>query len=181
MRIFKTQLGLSLVELTVTLAITAIITVPLSSILRTQIRLPAKLSNEASASRQVQKSTQVLADDAQSARSFTPGTNPDYGSFTWIELAGDEPVTVTSRYFSKEDNVLRVVTRAGEESPPFKVLEGIIAHDEFSIQAFAPFWAFDSGSKKWVYTKGRIEVSIKQVHELGAESIEETILETLTA
>ena len=94
----KQQLGLSLVELTVVLAITGLISVPLTAIFRLQLRIPAKVAAEVSTTRQIQKATLLLIEDARSAQSFTPGINPVYGTFAWNELAGPDPIPVTSLY-----------------------------------------------------------------------------------
>ena len=98
MRKLRQQLGLSLVEITVVLAITGLISVPLTAIFRLQLRIPAKVAGEVSSTRQIQKSTLLLIEDAQSAQSFTPGVNPEYGTFAWNELAGPDPIPVTSLY-----------------------------------------------------------------------------------
>jgi len=98
MRKLRQQLGLSMIEITVVLAITGLISVPLTAIFQSQLRIPAKIASEVKAASQIQKSTLLLIDDAQSAQSFTPGTNPVYGTFAWKELAGLDPIPVTALY-----------------------------------------------------------------------------------
>ena len=194
-RKLKQDLGLSLIELTVVLAITGLIAVPLTQIFRSQLRIPAKIAAEVNASRQIQKSTLILIEDAQAAQSFTPGDDPEYGEFAWVEVAGPQPLPVTSRYFFKEGKaevgkavepgrVFRQLTRGVQETTAIIILEGIEAYDQVVFQIDEPIWAFDSeiGEKgKWTYTEGKITVSIRQVHEAGAEFGEETLEEAIVA
>ena len=64
MRKFKEEIGLSLVEMVVVLAITGLIAVPLTSIFSIQVRIPEKIAGEVTAARQIQKTTLLLVDDA---------------------------------------------------------------------------------------------------------------------
>ena len=130
MKKLRQQIGLSLVELAVVLAITSLITVPLVAIFRAQLRIPAKIASEVAASRQIQKSTLLLIEDARSAQSFTPGINPEYGTFAWNELAGPDPVPVTSLYKFQPG---RIEISAGGTFPGSALIQtGIIP---FSVRA----------------------------------------------
>ena len=163
MNILKSQLGINFVELTVVLAITGLIAVPLTAIFRAQLRIPAKIAGEVVAFRQIQKSTLLLIEDAQAAQDFDKGADPEYGTFSWIELAGPEPIPVSARYFfspgegavpgcdvSQQLNpgkVLRELTRDGDLNPATVILEGILVFCEVDFQVEEPIWAFDSATK----------------------------------
>ena len=195
----KGESGLNLIELTVVIAITGLITIPLVSIFGVQLRIPAKVATEIAAARQIQKSTLLLTEDAQSATSFVTGSNPVYGVFTWTELAGPEPVPVTSRYqfepgeeldtvivdgepvvLRAPGRVVRVLKRGIEVTAPFIILEGLISYEEVLFQVEDPIWDFNSVTGTWTYTEGKIIVSIFQIHEAGAEfgieSLEEAFI-----
>ena len=159
----KGEIGLNLIELSVAIAITGLITVPLVSIFGVQLRIPAKIATEIAAARQIQKSTLLLTEDAQAATSFVTGSNPVYGVFSWTELAGPEPVPVTSRYSFQPGeeldtaivdgepvvlrgpgSVVRVLKRGIEVTPPFIILEGLISYEEVIFGVEDPIWDFDS-------------------------------------
>jgi len=179
-KIFEQELGLNLVELTVVLAITGLIAVPLTQIFRSQLRIPAKIAAEVNASRQIQKSSLILIEDAQAAQSFAPGTDPDYGTFAWVEIARPQPLPVTSRYFFKagkvteageaieQGQVLRQLTRGEQETPPLIILDGISTYDQVVFQVEDPLWEEDSDGQ-WTFTEGKVTVSIAQIHETGFE------------
>ena len=187
MRKIKQETGLSLIELIVVVAITGIIVVPLTSIFQTQLRIPARLASEVTAGRQIQKSTLVLIEDAQSAKSFTPGTDPEYGTFAWTELAGPNPVVVTSRYFFKpgtlevSGKLLRALTRGNEESNQIIILDGILQFSDIQFEIVEPVWDYDEATRTWSYTEGQVVVAISQVHEAGAQFGTETLTESLIA
>ena len=77
------QGGMSLIELSAALAISAIILVPLTAIISVQIRVPVKVVSEITTKRQLQKASLVITEDASAAETFELGTEPDYGTFTW--------------------------------------------------------------------------------------------------
>ena len=104
MRVLRHQLGMSLIEVTLSLAITGLVAVPLTSIISAQLRIPAKISSNVVASRQIQRTTLVLIEDAQAAESFAVGSDPDYGTFSWKELAGPAPVELTARMLATSTN-----------------------------------------------------------------------------
>ena len=189
----KQELGVTLIELTVVLAITALIIVPLSAIFRSQLRIPAKVAAEVNASRQIQKTTLILIEDAQAAQAFTPGTDPEYGTFTWVELAGPQPLAISTRYFfeeavaaggeeaEKRGRILRQLIRGEQISPPLIILDGIEAYDQVLFLVEDPIWTFDTETNLWTYTEGKLTVSIRQVHEAGAGFGEETLEEAIVA
>ncbi len=98
----KRQLGNSLVEVTLALAIGGIISVPLAGIVGTQLRVPLRIANNIATATQIQSSTLFLVDDASTAQAFTAGTEPDYGTFTWTEYAFDPPLAIKARYYWQE-------------------------------------------------------------------------------
>ena len=170
MRILAGQRGSTLLEMITALAISGMIAAPLAALFSSQLRLPAKVVSELKSAQQTQKSTQVISRDTMSARSFAPGQAPVYGTFSWIELTGDEPIPVTARYLwdQEQKELLRLLTRGGVANPANKVISGIREYGDVSFQNTPPNWSYDQASKNWSYTEGKIEVNITQTLESGA-------------
>lgn len=170
------QNGASLVEVLVTLAISAVLIVPLFAMFRFQVGIPIKIRSELKSSQQIQKSTLLLTEDSSVARSFTPGVEPDYGTFSSLELSGKSAVPVTARYFWKQDpdhpkgygDVFRELDRNGEVTPPQLVITGVRQYGDIVLNRTAPVWTFDHPTKSWSYTEGRVGVSVISTHEAGA-------------
>ena len=75
--------------------------------------------------------------------------------------------------------VVRNLERGGESLAPIVILEGINDYEEVLIQVEDPIWDFDPITSTWTYTEGKITVSIRQIHEAGAEFGIETLIESL--
>ncbi len=170
MRILIGQRGSTLLEMITALAISGVIAAPLAAIFSTQLRLPEKVVSELKSAQQTQKSTQVISEDTMSARSFAPGQEPDYGTFSWLELTGDAPISITARYFwdQEQQELLRLFTRGGVLNPANKVISGIKEYGDVSFQHIPPNWSYDQAGKTWSYTEGKMEVDITQTLESGA-------------
>ena len=194
MKKIKQQLGMSLVDLALAMAITGIIATPMVLIFGAQLRIPQRITVEVTASKQVQNSSLILIKDVQAAQSFTPG-DPDeleYGTFAWNELAGADPIPVTAKYLfrrtaaeinsGKPGRVLRELARGGQRGIPIIVLDGIADYDQVKFRVVDPVWDYDSGNNTWSYTEGKVIVTITQIHEaIGASLGREIITDTLVA
>ena len=194
MKKIKQQLGMTLVDLSVAMAITGIIATPMTLIFGAQLRIPQKITVEVAAFKQVQNSSLIFIKDAQAAQSFTPG-DPDeleYGTFAWNELAGADPIPVSAKYLfrrtsaeidsGKPGRVLRELSRGSQRGIPIIVLDGIADFDRVTFQVVDPVWDYDSGNNTWNYTEGKVIVTISQIHEaIGASLGQELISETLVA
>ena len=83
MKIAMRQVGNTLVELTVAMAITGIVAVPLTGIMSQQLSVPGKISRQVITDQQDLKSSGIFAADGSRAQSFTPGEEPPvYGTFS---------------------------------------------------------------------------------------------------
>lgn len=194
MRHIRQQLGLSLIELTVVLAISGVVIVPLTSIFRTQLRIPQKIAAEFGVSGQLHKFSQVLSEDARVAQTFSPGDGADYGAFSWVELAGPVPIPVTARYFFLSVNpgqtqgsgggtgrVFRELSRGDQTSPPIIVMEGINQFSDLELQVEEPSWAYSLESRTWHYTQGKVTALVSLRYDAGTELRQETLTEKLVA
>lgn len=174
------QGGMSLIELSAAMAISAIILVPLTSIIAVQVRTPVKLVSEITAKRQLQKASLMITQDAAAAETFEMGTEPlDHGTFFWEELSGGDPVPVSVRYFfepvidkdSKIESgiVLREVIRGGQGQPSKTWIVGITRYQDVVFEYTAPEWTFGGLSRDWTLGDGKIEVTVTQTLEAGAK------------
>jgi len=170
MKIAMRQVGNTLVELTVALAITGIVAVPLTGIMSQQLSVPGKIFRRVTTDQQELKSNLMLAEDAAKAQSFFAVEEPlDYGTLSWFELTGDSPVAVSARYFWDPINqaVVRMLTIGGVEATSYLVVANIAKYSDVSFQHIAPSWQFDPVTKSWSYTEGKLEVAITQTREAG--------------
>lgn len=188
---WKNQRGMSLIEMSAALAVSAIILIPLTSIIAQQIRIPVRVVSEVTTKRQLQKASLVITEDASAAETFEAGTEPDYGTFIWEELSGGDPVPVTVRYFydtiiDKQSKIetgilFRDVIRGGQQLPPKIWIIGIKKFDDVIFEYTAPEWAFGDVSRDWALDDGKVVVTVTQTVEAGAEFADTITTETMTA
>ena len=190
----RQQLGLSLIELTVVLAITGVVIVPLTSIFRTQLRIPQKIAADFGASGQLHKFSQVLSEDARAAQAFITGDGTDYGAFSWVELAGPIPIPITARYFfqsadarqtqgtgERTGRVFRELSRGDQTSSPIIVMEGLNRFSDLELQVEEPVWAYSPGSGTWRYSGGKVTALVSLGYDAGPELGHEILTEKLVA
>ncbi|MBI4281919.1 MAG: hypothetical protein HY672_00310 [Chloroflexi bacterium] len=182
--------GTSLMEMAIALGVTGILLVSMASISAGIIRIPVKAQSELSASQGIQNAALAITEDANMAQSFTPGVEPDYGTFTWYELSGASPVQVTARYYwdggdvSWEDESGEVFWRTGtvyrvmdrrvnpqvpEESHRAVILDGVLQYDDVVFQHTPSSWTYNPATRLWSYAEGKITVAVKVTKEAGAE------------
>jgi hypothetical protein len=176
MKLLRGQLGVSLVEVILAMAITGIIAAPLVAVLGAQQQIPGKLLRRVKSAQQDQKAILVFSEDPSSARTFTPGIEPDYGTFSWIEFSGDIPVLQTARFFFQGGTIYRELARNGEPSTPLMVASDVAKYSDAVFQHIAPQWVFNSSPKTWNYTEGKIDISITRT----VQSEEREIFSTVT-
>ena len=172
MRRLRQQAGMTLIEMTIFVAIAAVIMVPLGSIAINQITVPKRLSERSVASSQ-QKSISVrLVEDILTAQRFEPGADPVYGTFSWAELGDDKPVPVEARYFWAEGNMFREQTRGGTTGASQRVIESVDEFGDIVFEHTPSQWVYSDSTKTWSYTRGKIGVSLTVTRETGAKLAE---------
>ena len=173
------QAGLTLIELVIVMAITGVVMVPLGAIAVSQLTIPTRIAERVISSERIQNISVSLAQDAWAAGDFTPGVEPEYGSFSWTEFSGAAPVPASAKYLFKEGNVFRVQSVGEQASPPELVISSVATFDDAVFVHTPSEWVFDELAKEWVYTNGKIEVAIRVTRETG-KGLTEFIFETLT-
>ena len=81
----KDQTGLTLIELAVGLAILGLIMVPVMGIINQLIFVPAQWSATTNVLTSARNAVRWVAEDARQATSYTPGVDPEYGTFSWTD------------------------------------------------------------------------------------------------
>ncbi|MBF8267796.1 MAG: hypothetical protein HW388_1304 [Dehalococcoidia bacterium] len=188
-RRWASEKGTTLLEMVVVMAISGILLVSLVPIVATLIRVPVKTQSELTASQGIQNATLAITEDANMAQSFTPGVEPDYGTFSWYEFSGTSPVQVTARYYwdggdvSWEDEYGEVFWRTGavyrvmdrRENPLIpdetsrKVVDGVLQYDDLVFQHTPSAWTYNPATRVWTYAEGKVTVSLQTTQEAGAE------------
>ena len=184
MTFLKGQLGNTLVELTLALAIGGIISIPLTGIVGAQLRIPLRIANDISTATQLQTSALLLVEDATTAQGFVlgpqdpqdpqePGFN-DYGTFLWTEYTVDPPLEITARYYWEEERVFREQTRGGDLLTRFLIIDDVRAKTDITFNYTAPEWTYDGTARTWSYVEGQLRITIKTTGEASA-TFEESI------
>ena len=171
MRFSARQGGYTLIEMVIVLSISAVVMIPLTGIVASQIlKAPARVRGQLTAAHQAQNVVVNLAGDALAAQEFIPGNTAEqeYGTFKWFELSGDFPVAVSARYFWEDGRVFRQASFAGGLSPAQVAINNVAAYEDVTFTYTPSEWVFDPVSKKWQYSQGRIDVMSAEVEEAGA-------------
>lgn len=103
----KRQSGVTLVEVILAMAILGIILVPIGASLSQFFWLPGPAQDELQMQEDLRQISRWVSDDVRQAESFTTGSDPNYGTFTWVDNSGTSALTYTVRYYRQETELLR--------------------------------------------------------------------------
>ena len=98
------QVGVTLLEVVVGLAIMGLIVVPLAGIINQLIFVPGQWSASVTLMNNTRTAVRWIAEDARQATTFTSSTDPEYGTFTWTDRTLFPIATHTARYFFSESD-----------------------------------------------------------------------------
>ena len=132
----KRQKGLSLIELVVAMAMSALVIAPMIVILDQFFGIPIRASSTNNLINDVQQAAFQIADDARSADSFVSGSSPVYGTFSWVDRTGLPIATHSVRYLhSSGDNSLLREETINAGSPTTEVIARTIKNEsDITIQ-----------------------------------------------
>ena len=98
------QNGISLLELAVTLAIVAVISVPLIGIISQIFSSPLQWNTEMTATNNSSQVVQLITDDALQAQKITILDKPEYVTFEWVNHSTFPSITYSVTYSYDEDS-----------------------------------------------------------------------------
>lgn len=131
----KRQSGFTLIEMAIVMALLAMVLGPVAAILSQFIRLPLQPTDTIGLLRSARQAARFIADDARQAAVFTPGSNPDYGTFTWVDYTTDPNTTYTVRYYySTADTSLVREENNGSSLQTAVISDNIAAYGDISLQ-----------------------------------------------
>lgn len=106
------QAGYSLIEMVVVVFLLGIILAPMSVIVYHLIWIPGEKSDTLTVLHNVRQAVRWITEDSRQALTFTAGTEPDYGTFTWTDRSSDPATSYSVRYYysSTDDRLMREET-----------------------------------------------------------------------
>lgn len=127
--------GFTLIEVIIVLAVMAVVMAPLGAVIYQSIRIPQQSSDALTLLHSVRQATSAIADDARQAAAFAPGTQPDYGTFSWADRTGSTVSTYSVRYYySSADARLMRQETVDATSQTTVVSDNIEAYGDVSLQ-----------------------------------------------
>ena len=99
--------GFTLVEIAIVLAIGGIILAPLAGIFWQLQWLPRQQRALLQVDQSVRQIGRWVSEDGRRAQTFTPGTEPDYGTFSWTDFSVSPPASFSVRYYWSDGAIFR--------------------------------------------------------------------------
>ncbi len=130
---WKNERGFTLVELVVVLAILGMIMAPLTTMLYQSVWIPSRNTDKLDLVHDLRQVTRWISEDGRRAQEFTSGSNPAYGTFSWVDYTSSPPVTCTVRYYFENSNLMRESTSNGSSST-LAVAYNINHYDDISFE-----------------------------------------------
>ncbi len=131
----RRRAGFTLVEVLIALAISGMILASMVTILSLLLNLPLPMSDELAALDNLRQAVQWISADARQAESFGAGTQPDYGTFTWVDRSVSPAITHSVRYYYSAADSALVREDTADGSPSSRILSTHIAsYSDVSLQ-----------------------------------------------
>lgn len=164
----RRQAGFTLLETIIAMVISSMLVVVLVGVLFVTSRQGPKTSDELVAFRELQEVTQWINRDAAQARSFSLGSNPTYGTFTWPAYSQSPVVTNSVIYSYSGTDLIRQEISDGTPVASRAVAQNIANYGDVLFN-------YDSLARKIAAT---ITVTVQP--SLAADIITRTITTTVS-
>lgn len=130
--------GLTILEMVISLALIAAITVPIAMAIRVFLFLPGQGADEFDVMNRLRNAAQIIAVDARQSETFTAGSNPTYATFTWVDYINPAQPSYTVRYYysSADKELLRDASTGGPVSTQV-MLENTANYSDVSMSLSA--------------------------------------------
>ncbi|MBI4312402.1 MAG: prepilin-type N-terminal cleavage/methylation domain-containing protein [Chloroflexi bacterium] len=129
----RRQRGLSLIEVAVALAVTAILVPAISALLVQLVRLPPRSQASVGAQNEAREAMRWLNADGARAQHFVLGASPDYGTFLWRDYTLASQPLVAARYYYEDGRLRREQTVNGTTTIDTTVARNVAAYADFSM------------------------------------------------
>ena len=129
------QKGFTLIEAVIALAIVGFFIAVLASTIGFTMRQTPKEAGKLGVENELALARYWITRDADSAESYTPLTEPFYGSFEWQDFSGESAVTYVVTYYYDPDiqALMREEKRDGVVQSTFKVAENILQYGDVTF------------------------------------------------
>lgn len=126
--------GFTIIEMVISLAILAVIIVPLSLAMRTFLFLPSQGVDEYDVMNSLRHAAQIISTDARQAETFTQGSNPNYATFAWVDYIDPAQPAYNARYYYSpvDKRLLRDLT-ADMSTSTLIILENVDSYSGISV------------------------------------------------
>ncbi|MFC1925597.1 type II secretion system protein J [Chloroflexota bacterium] len=111
----KRQAGYTLIEMVVVMTLLGLTIAPMAAIIYQLVWIPAERSDTLTVLQDLRQAVRWITEDTRQATTFNPGTEPDYGTFSWTDRSSGSAVSYTVRYYysSSDKRLMREETIDG--------------------------------------------------------------------
>lgn len=128
--------GFTLIETIITLAVVGLIVVPAAAIISQLVVLPGERSDTMALAHNARQAVRWISMDARQASGFSPGADPDYGTFTWTDRISAPVRTYTVRYYYDSGTGSLMREEDAGSGPAVSAIAGnIAAYSDVSMSA----------------------------------------------
>ena len=129
------QNGISLLELAVTLAIVAVISVPLIGIISQIFSSPLQWNAEMTATNESSQVVQFISDDALQAQKITILDKPEYVRFEWVNHGTFPSITYSVTYSYDEDSKsIKRIEKINDDQTSTSSYDSINSYEDVAIE-----------------------------------------------
>ena len=154
--------GITLLELTIALAVMGVVSAPLAGLTFEFVVRPSSTLGRLSGSADIRLVSDIIADDARSSQSFVVvGVDPVYGSFEAVDLTRDPPQSRSITYlFNAEERAMARQTS----------LNGVLQEETLVMRNIASF-----DNVRFTFEEGDLNITLDEVVPEGLEGILSTV------
>ena len=177
--------GFTLVEILVALAVSGMLMSILATSFYMLAKTPAEQSDQLNAVEDLRFAARWLMRDGQLAQTFASGTSPDYGSFSWVDYTGSDPITRSVTYAYSGTQLLRREYANSNLVSTQVVARNIAAYSDVNFVYSAPQFLQNSATGLWSLVGGivtsTITSTVRQTGNPTDQVIDTTVVSQLRA
>lgn len=155
------QRGFTLLEIIIVIAIVGVLVPGIFLSIGSFLRVLPWEHSELEAMHDLNELTFWVAQDANAAQTFTPGSAPDYGTFSGLELGSGSTIRKNVRYYHQGTYVMREVIMNDALVSLQRVADHIAQYGDVTFQYTPASWVYDQFTLKWTYSESKVAVTAK--------------------